>query len=192
MWISKTNQRVYPTSIYYIVDQTKTNILKFVQKQKYFYSHCFSSALRMTLIRSPFQILISRRRSHFIRHPVNDSNRKATNIIYYLFVLELVEILQFIMILYNFEYLMIPFMWNTLQEKVLAIAKPLLKSYLFHSFLLQFFAHLLERRITRQNSCNSMQNLFQSSKIWCLNRVPKSQNKITFGKYIFFIKSFLV
>ncbi len=46
---------------------------------------------------------------------------------------------------------MIPFMRNTLQEEVLAIAKPLLKSYLFHSFRLSFFAHLLERRIPQQN-----------------------------------------
>lgn len=45
-----------------------------------------------------------------------------------------------------------PFMRNTLQKEVLATAKPLLKSYLFHSLQLRFFAHLLERRITQQNN----------------------------------------
>ena len=53
-------------------------------------------------------------------------------------------------------------MRNTLQKEVLAIAKPLLKSYLFHSLQLRFFAHLLERRITRQNNWTFRTEYFQN------------------------------
>ena len=72
----------------------------------------------MTLIRSPFQISISWRGSHFIWYLVNESSTKATNII--LFILLFLDgrclqvkwysaILLGMMVWYYFNYLMIPF-----------------------------------------------------------------------------------
>ncbi len=59
-------------------------------------------------------------------------------------------------------------MRNTLQKEVLAIAKPLLKSYLFHSLQLDFFAHLLERRIAQINNWTFRAEFVQKfKKITC-------------------------
>ena len=118
----------------------------------------------MILIRSPFQISISWRGSHFIWHLVNNSSNKATNIILLFLDGRDLPVKWYSVIWYNFKYLMIPFHEKHTAKGSSCNCKTSFEKLFVPFSSVRFFAHLLERRITQINNWTFRAEFFQNSK----------------------------